>query len=179
MVTLLSPAPDRVASLLEESAFLYAFLVSRLGSNRSAAEDLTQETLLAALEGDYDPARGPMRSWLIGIALRKIVDHRRRRRIDERHQSALAHELSLRMAREPLPPEWIEREEVRSLVNLALARLPEVVAVLLLRKYFDGASVAELAAERGLTEKAIEGQLGRGRVLLQDTIERLAKEGGS
>src|SRR5438105_229268 len=168
MATILQSTDDRIAQLMGESAFLYGFIAGRVGGDRALAEDLTQETLLAALAGSYDAARGPFRGWLLGIALRKIVDGQRRKRIDHRHQAAVAHELGVRITRELLPQEWLERQEIRSLVNEALARLPEETALLLVRKYFDGASVVDLAAERGQSEKATESQLTRARLLLHD-----------
>jgi RNA polymerase sigma-70 factor (ECF subfamily) len=175
MAMTLHPSKDRVAQFLDESSFLYAFIASRVGNDRALAEDLTQEALLAALQGAYDPAQGSLRAWLIGIAIRKIVDRQRRERSDRRHQAAVAHELGTRMTRGLLPADWIERQEVRSLVNEALSQLPPSAAALLARKYVDGASGSELALERGATEKAIEGQLGRARVMLHEAIERLSR----
>jgi RNA polymerase sigma-70 factor (ECF subfamily) len=165
----LSLAPDVQTELRP----LYAFVASRVGRNRVLAEDLTQETLLAALQGTFDPARGPLRAWLFGIALRKISDHQRRSRISNDHLSDAARDLAVRMIREPLPEEWLEREEVRAVVNEALARLPLPVATLLIRKYFEGASVASLSAEQGASAKAIESQLTRARIALHEEIERV------
>jgi RNA polymerase sigma factor (sigma-70 family) len=112
-----------------------------------------------------------MRAWLVGIALRKIVDLQRRRPSRER-LDAVARELAVRMVREALPGEWIEREEVRAVVNEALARLPAPTATLLVRKYLQGASVAEIATELQLTEKAVESQLTRARLAFHEVIQR-------
>ena len=174
-MTSIQQTGDRIPQLLGESAALYGFISSRVGGDRALAEDLTQETLLSALEGAYDAARGPLRSWLFGIAIRKIVDGQRRKRIDRRHQAAAARDLSLRLTRELLPAEWAQRQEIRCLVNEALARIPEAAALLLVRKYFDGASVGDLAAERDQTEKATESQLTRARVLFQEALEGLSR----
>lgn len=165
------PAPD----LRAEVRPLYAFVASRVGRNRSLAEDLTQETLLAAVQGTFDPGRGMLRAWLFGIALRKICDHERRKRVSSDHLPELARELADRMSREPLPDEWLLRDEVRGVVNEALSRLPEASAALLIRKYFEGASVAHLASDLGLGEKAVESQLTRARAALQETLERLGR----
>jgi RNA polymerase sigma-70 factor, ECF subfamily len=152
---------------------LYSFVSNRVGHVRVLAEDLTQETVLAALQGAYDPSRGPLRGWLFGIALRKIVDHQRRNRLSSDYLSDAARDLAVRMIRQPLPQEWLEREEVRAVVNDALARLPGPVAALLIRKYFDGATVAELSAEQGAGLKAVESQLTRARLALHEEIERV------
>ena len=160
--------------LRAEIAPLYAFVASRVGHDRAVAEDITQEVLVAALEGRWEPDRGPARAWLIGIALRKIVDHQRKGRIVRGHVGAVARELAVRMVREPLPGEWVEREEVRAAVNEALARLPDGQAALLAHKYLDGASVGDIAAELSISEKAVESALTRARLALHEQLQRLA-----
>lgn len=152
---------------------LYGFISSRVGHHRALAEDLAQETVLAALQGTFDPSRGPLKAWLYGIALRKISDHQRRKRLSSDHLSDTARDLASRMIREPLPEECLEREEIRSVVNQALARLPLSVSTLLIRKYFEGLSVRDLSAEAGASAKAIESQLTRARLALHEEIERV------
>jgi DNA-directed RNA polymerase specialized sigma24 family protein len=46
---------------------------------------------------------------------------------------------------------------------------------LLARKYLDGAAVRDLAAERGVSEKAIESKLVRAREKLRQTMLELVK----
>src|SRR5579862_6834630 len=108
------------ADLRNELEPLYAFVSSRVGGNRTVAEDLTQDTLLAAVQGTFDISRGTPRAWLFGIALRKIADHERRKAISIRHLEDVSHDLAVRMIREPLPPECLQREEVRTVVTMAL-----------------------------------------------------------
>lgn len=163
------------ADLRGELEPLYAFVSSRVGGNRTVAEDLTQETLLAALQGAFDASRGPLRAWLFGIALRKLADHERRKAISKRHIEDAARDMAVRMIREPLPLEWLQREEVRSVVSEALARLPGPTALLLIRKYFEGASVAELSTELGASEKAIESQLTRARAAFHEAVQRFGQ----
>jgi RNA polymerase sigma-70 factor (ECF subfamily) len=142
------------------------------------AEDLTQDTLLAALQGTFDPARGPLRGWLFGIAIRKISDGERRKRIANTHLFDAARELAVRMIREPILEDWAQREEVRFVVNDALGRVPVSVAHLLIRKYFEGASVSDLSSELAITAKAVESQLTRARTALHEAIERFGHDEG-
>ena len=59
-----------------DALFGYAF---RYFSDRSTAEDLVQETLLAALKGQRQFAGASSeRTWLIGILKNKVVDHYRK-----------------------------------------------------------------------------------------------------
>jgi RNA polymerase sigma-70 factor (TIGR02943 family) len=68
----------------EHGDYLFRFALSRL-RRRDLAEDLVQETFLAALQ-----ARGRFagqsseRTWLVGILKHKIVDHLRRRTAEQR-----------------------------------------------------------------------------------------------
>lgn len=57
---------------------LYAFAMMRVATP-AAAEDLVQETLLAAISAveRYD-GRASMRTWLVGILKNKLIDHLRR-----------------------------------------------------------------------------------------------------
>lgn len=64
---------------------VYGYLLVRAAGGRVIAEDLTQETFLAAV-GEIrrgavidDPER-----WVMGIARHKLLDHYRRRRREER-----------------------------------------------------------------------------------------------
>jgi len=53
-----------------------------LGANAADAEDAAQEVMVVLLRdferGAYDPSRGPLTSWLCGIAFRKVKDLQRR-----------------------------------------------------------------------------------------------------
>ncbi|MFV1960130.1 MAG: sigma-70 family RNA polymerase sigma factor [Planctomycetota bacterium] len=94
-----SPGPDAAGDparwVDEHGDALFRYAMSRLG-NRSAAEDLVQETFLAALEARarFRGASAP-RTWLIGVLRHKLVDHfRRAGRLDRLEASAaLEHEV--------------------------------------------------------------------------------------
>lgn len=76
-------APESAASAAarwmdQHADVLWRFVLSRVGSEQ-AAEDLVQETLLAALQSFRSFAGDSSeRTWLLGIASHKIADHFRR-----------------------------------------------------------------------------------------------------
>ncbi len=67
----------------------------RLGLSREDAEDAAQETVLRVVKhypsGGYDRAKGRLRSWMLAITRRCIIDiqQARRHRVERRGQSAI------------------------------------------------------------------------------------------
>jgi RNA polymerase sigma-70 factor (ECF subfamily) len=71
---------------------VYGYLLSRCG-DKTVAEDLTAETLLAAVDAvGRDDAHAVSIGWLIGVARHKLVDHWRRQAREDRGLSAVAAE---------------------------------------------------------------------------------------
>src|SRR5215218_7361264 len=66
---------------------VYSYLVSRSGGDVALAEDLAQQTFIAAIDGRsrYD-GRSDTVTWLCGIARHKLADHFRAIERDERRQ---------------------------------------------------------------------------------------------
>jgi RNA polymerase sigma-70 factor (ECF subfamily) len=163
---------------------VYEFVHYRLGGDRSAVEDVVQDTFLTALEGlsGFD-GRSSLSTWLCGIARNKIRSQRRKRR-PMALEDALADAepeidaLLADVAREPLPEEVLERRETRELVGAALSSLSDDYRAALLGKYVEGRSVDELAAVGGTTFKAAESRLQRARVAFARVFELLAKRRG-
>ncbi len=74
------PRIDPVAWVDRYGDLLFRFALQRVG-DPSAAEDLVQETFLAALRAkERFQGRSSEKTWLFGILKHKIVDHYRRQR---------------------------------------------------------------------------------------------------
>jgi RNA polymerase sigma-70 factor (ECF subfamily) len=141
---------------------LYAFVSRRVGGDAALAEDLVQDTWMRAL--DTWPARGapdePL-AWLIRVARNTLISHFRRLR----PESVDPARLDLEDDRfSPSAP------ETAAVVGWALARLRRAHADVLEAFYFDGYTVAEIAAARSTSERAIEGRLRRARRKLKRTL---------
>jgi RNA polymerase sigma-70 factor (ECF subfamily) len=157
-------AADPGVALLEmyEGALshVYGYLLSRCG-HRALAEDLTEETFLAAVDavrGDQPPA--VTTGWLIGVARHKLVDHWRRQGREERALHALASESS---ADSQYDDPWdAELDAMRA--RDTLARLAAHHRLALTLRYLDDLPVPEVAYLLDRTLHATEALLVRARV---------------
>ena len=138
---------------------LYAYVSRRVGGDVGLAEDLAQETWMRAVE--TWPARGvpdePL-AWLIRVAHNTLVSHFRRMRPEPVDPATLDLE-----AAEFKP----ETPDSATVVGWGLARLRGSHASVLEAFYFDGKTVAEIATEQSVSERAIEGRLRRARTKLK------------
>jgi RNA polymerase sigma-70 factor, ECF subfamily len=148
---------------------VYGYVAYRLAPDLHAAEEVTQDVFLAAIEG-WGSYRGDgqVLSWLRAIARRKVADHfqQRARRTGQAELDADA-EVAASAA-----PETTDRVV---LLAQAMRSLPPEYAEVLEEKYLEGLSVRQMAQQRSRTEKAIESVLSRARELLRSTFLRLEK----
>lgn len=153
---------------------LYLYAYHRTG-DASAAEDVRQETLLAAVESIAGyRGEGPLFAWLCGIARRKAADELGRRGRQDLPLDAADQETWQQLERQPLPDELVERAETRAALVEALWSLPEDYREALLARYVRGEGVKEIAARLSRSYKAAESVLSRAREAL---LRNLKKEG--
>ncbi|MCJ7738231.1 MAG: RNA polymerase sigma factor [Anaerolineae bacterium] len=158
---------------------LFAFVVHQLAGPRQNAEDIWQDSLVAAFQsiGSY---RGQARffTWLCGIARHKIIDHLRRQRRSPVEQFSDLPEprLSALIAAGPLPEEIVANRANRVRVVEALACLPQSYRTALTARYADGLNVGEVAAQIGRNYKATESLLSRARAAFRSVMRKLEEE---
>jgi RNA polymerase sigma-70 factor (ECF subfamily) len=155
---------------------LYGFVFHLMPRNRSDAEEMHQDVWLAAVSGveEYDPARGTLRDWLLGIARKRVALYHRRRRA-ERSGTMKPHEEACLEVEEPasvvvVPEECVEQVERAAVVRAALLAMPEDRRQVLLEKYVGGLPVREIAERSGRTDKAVESLLSRAREQLRRLV---------
>ena len=138
---------------------LYAYALWRCGGLRQHADEVVQETWLAAVRRlrSFDPARGSFAGWLRAIAANVLRNHFRRER-----RRAAGHPAAHDAGAEE------ERRERAERVAAALAALPERYEAVLRAKYLEGQAVAAIAAATGDTPKAVESLLSRARQAFRD-----------
>lgn len=138
---------------------VYGYFLHRLGANQPLAEDLTQETFLAAVGEIRRGAKiaAPM-PWILGIARHKLLDHLRRQR--RAGWTLLSWESDVDEETLLMPE---DDRAVRDLAVALLARLPSLQREALVLRYLDGLAVAEVARLLGRSVAATESLLVRGR----------------
>ena len=160
------------------------FVHYRMGPSSSQSEDVVQETFVSALESlaSFD-GRSSLYTWLCGIAKNKISSLRRKRRpmaladvLDEADTEIDA--ILSRIESEEIPDELLDAQETRDLVGATLSSLPDDYRDALLRKYFEGATVAQIGSETGRSTKATESLLHRSRTAFSKIFELLARRRG-
>ncbi len=143
---------------------VFATVVSILG-DRHAAEDVVQDTFIAAYEHlpslRRSEAFGP---WLMQIARRNALRESRRRK---RFRS-LAEDVAAPVANGQLS------EVSRDLLK-GLNRLPEHERVAIMLRYFENLSVESIASVTGRTVGTVTKQLSRARTRLLNWLKETQK----
>lgn len=171
------PTEDDVTAIYRATiGTLYGFVSRHCDGDRALAEDVTQEAWLRAVR--EWPRTGLPESplaWLTTVARRIILNHRRR--VAPLPLDGIA-------GGDPVAPAAADPFDDAALqaawLAEALRRLPPEEARLLEAFHLGRHRVAQLAAERGISERAVEGRLRRARERLRALLKSILPkaEGG-
>lgn len=158
----------------EYSARVWLYAARWIGSDAQAVADVVQDTFLAAAHSwnQFDPERGSIWAWLSGITHKHVALWWRLRVRDARVSNNPDLDSSA-VTTEPTPVAGLELAETVELVRRVLAELNADHAALLIAKYTDGNSLAELLEQFGGTLEGVRSKLARARQCFRD---RFAKE---
>jgi RNA polymerase sigma-70 factor, ECF subfamily len=156
----LETSPDAFRAFYEEALpRVYGYFLHRCGGSVQLAEDLTQETFLAAVAElkKGRRVRTPI-AWIYGIARHKLLDH-------YRAQERLERGLTLAGQDDEVEDELVvpDYDEARERATAALASVAASQRAALVLCYVDGFSVREAADILGKGPEAVESLLARGR----------------
>lgn len=132
------------------------------------AEDVTQQVFISAWKSRerFDPARGPLGAWIVGIAKFKIIDAQRaagRRRDTAAEGIADAPD---QPASDPL-----DQVADRMLVLDALRALPDERRHVLERAFFSDLTHPQIADELGLPLGTVKSHIRRGLTTMKQHLE--------
>ena len=159
---------------------LYRFAMARLDRDPELALEVTQATVVKAIES-LENYRGeaPLSAWLYTICRYEISAYFRKKKRAPAMRSvedlpdvdAALTSLSLSLAD---PEEELSQRQVTERVHAVLDRLPVHYGNALEWKYFEGLSVVEIAERLKLGPKAAESLLTRARNAFRDGFATLA-----
>ncbi len=179
-----SPLDDPRTWVDQHGDVLFRYAMSRLG-NRDAAEDLVQDTFLAALRARKNfSGRSAERTWFIAILKHKIVDHVRRQ---GREQPMGSINSSVEMGQElfgkngcwqikpapwsPNPSESLEKKEFWQVFRHCLEGLPQRLSTVFSLRELDELPTDEVCEALKITPGNLGVLLYRARMGLRRCLE--------
>jgi RNA polymerase sigma-70 factor (ECF subfamily) len=149
-------------------------LAYRMTGNRTSAEDVAQEAFLSIWRSRlrYQPERGSVRTWVLGIVHNRAIDGLRRSMVHDRRRSGAEGIEERHEAPERTEVEVARREEARH-VQGALDTLPEDQRRTIELAYFGGFSQSQIA---DMLDTPIGTVKGRMRLGLEKLRQQLSGE---
>ena len=146
---------------------LMRYIIAPILQNPQDREDCLSEVSMRVWEkiGQFDGEKGSFHAWLTAITRNTALNHARRASgssAEELSESTPSPELS--------PEEALLKKERQEALKTALSRLSYKDRLLFYRKYYYRQSTAQIAAELGMTERAVEGKLYRLKKQLRKSL---------
>jgi len=146
--------------------------------NRTEAEDAVQAAYLAAFANIAGfEGRSSLSTWLTRIVVnealgRRRADQRRRRRLEEEGIAVLDtyRETLMRGSDAESPDTAVAREQIRKLLEHAVAGLPDPFRTVFVLREIEGLSSEETAAILDVPVATVKTRLHRGRKRLHETL---------
>ena len=184
-----TPAVDPERWVQEHGDILFGFAAARV-RNHAIAQDLVQETFLAAIKARSGFAgRATERSWLFGILRNKLADYYR---LQNREEEITDTELLLPEERGAFgtgglgkdgwvmklapqawetPDETLISKEFQDVLRSCLSRLPDKVAQVFRLREIDDVSSEEICKDLGVSPNNLWVMLHRARMGLRRCLE--------
>ncbi|MGN0266819.1 MAG: RNA polymerase sigma factor [Lachnospiraceae bacterium] len=147
----------------------------RVTGNRFDAEDLTQETFLAAYRNLSRFDRTNEKAWLGRIASNKTLDYLK----SSKRKTFPEEDSQFEQLQDPGPgPEesYLERESIRHVRQLC-EQLKSPYREIALEHFYKEKKAAQIAEETGVNLKTVQTQIYRARSMLKKLVEQERKGG--
>ncbi len=154
--------------LLKHYAPLMRYIISPILTDLHDREDALSEVSMRVWEKIdlYDETRGSFTAWLTSITRNIALNHARKQQHIASSDMLSEDTPSL----EPTPEESVLQIERKNALRRALLELSPKEKLLFYRKYYYRQSTAQIAAELGVTERAVEGKLYRIKKKLREML---------
>ena len=156
-----------MAQLYDRYAPLLLGLASRIVGDRVHAEDVLHDALLEAWRraGEYDPARGSVRAWLVTRVRSRALDEqqgraRRRRLLRKNPESVTAVPYQA--------PDLRDGDGER--VRRKLANLPVELGMVVNLVYYEGLTASVAGSRLGIPNGTVKSRLARAMILLRQQL---------
>lgn len=156
-----------IDELLRHFGPLLRYVIAPILPNAQDGEECISETALRVWNGidGFDGARGSFPAWLTAVARNTAINHARR--------AARGGEGDIpedTPSPKPAPEQELLLRERREALSRALDRLGAGERALFYRKYYYMQPTVQIAAETGMSERAVEGRLYRLKKRLRDML---------
>jgi len=142
---------------------IYSLVFHQVGRNHEVAQDIVQETFVAALKSAAKfRNQSKVYTWLCSIANKKVSDFYRRQKRQAKYQTMKALEAD-QIGSDTLAADFAETGEKQADARQALSTLPLHYRQVLILKYVEEMPVLQISKIMGRSPKSIEGLLTRAR----------------
>jgi RNA polymerase sigma-70 factor (ECF subfamily) len=146
--------------------------------DRGEAEEAVQAAYVSAFSSiDRFEARSSLTTWLTRIVINEALgrvrsEHRRRARLQAEGVPVLdAYREKLMAGSESPPPDSaVAREQLRRLLERAVAELPDIFRTVFVLREIEGLSVEETSQALGITAATVKTRLMRAKRRLQEAL---------
>ena len=171
----LAQDPEAFGQLIDRHASTIVNLAYRMVGNQAEAEDLAQETFLAAFKalGSFR-ADSRFSTWLYRIASNKCTDWLRLKRPGQGQYDVDADEqLDLHVAEDRTPEVLLSQQQVARELEQAIQRLPPLYREAFVLKHIEGLSYEEMEEILGVSGDTLKMRVYKGRVQLSRELAAL------
>jgi len=158
----------------------YFIVLKLLNNKKTEAEDLTIEAFTKAFNKLhlYKPDLAKFNTWFVTIVINHTTDYLRKKRIQT---TSLDKNIEMQdgssfssTAKSPElnPEELVVKEQNGENVRLAISKLPKLYREIVLLRYFDDKSYAEIEEEVGLSINTLKTRMHRAKKLLAIILEK-------
>lgn len=160
-------------AFLKEYTALLCYVIAPILKRKEDREECVSEAAMQVWEkiDSYDATRGSFRAWLTAVARNVALNRLRKERGFESGEE-IPDELA---SPKPTPEEAVIKKEREAALVLALEQLKPKERELFYRKYYYMQSTAQIGAELGMTERAVEGKLYRLKKHLRKILQNETK----